>query len=1495
MIYMNTKTTKFLAVLAVLAVAFAVFAVTVPSEGNDAADVKELDATEWTDGTLDNEGGYKLTKTFKPAAGPAELSVALTIQSGGVLDLSVCGLLTVSGEGSITVQNGGKIIGSNSNEKDKGIVLTATSGTPIVFEEGAIIGYAEYDAVLLSDATDDGDLNIFAASNAAATCYGFIQLQDIKAGYGGLSITVSTSSTMTLSGAADKAASETTGKVTIPRLETWGKINNATYLGDVTIGDLIVGEGVFCFTFGYIEGDVVMGGVLFNEHSGATATMNILMPGASIKVTTTGALRGMINYYDGSVKSVLEAGNLAHDTAGGSWSSAIGPFNMNACGASGFTVEYVDAATDYVAVQGTPTFGSAVTDKQIYITNPVTVPEGANFSFPDGSTLNATAKITNKGVMVLRGTASEIDNEKNIRLYGTITTLDNDGTVTILDPAASITNRTGTGTIDITGVSEDVTLSGNVITAGTIFNKLQNVTLIGDTVIKKDASITFEGNLIIPAGISLTIEDGGYMLMKGVFSKITNDGEIIIEGTKATDGALKLDGGEVINNNTIMAAFETSTKATNPTMVIVANTIFKNNDYFLVGENNIVTNNTNTIVNSAGATLEIVGDMGGTIINSGSVAVNSEKNAATVTVKNAATGATVTIVSTAAEINVDDSEFLKPSDSKFRNGGNSVAISAIPASSTAGGITIASGTYKETIGTTTYTCTTLIVSGAFDVEKDDISDTDRATLTFVGKRITADSALALAHTKLVNGTGTGNDAGVFYVSGTVAIDNTCEVINTNGTITVPGLIASNVNIEGTINAAKYEIPADSVAGTKKVYAYTNVPDAIDGAVEAGVKKVNVYGKVDVSKNITVPAGMDFVVNTGAELTIKKDIVAEVIFSDLGTAYLKNSGDIIVKGKLIIDNFTKSYKGVETGIVSEVVVKSGLTYTYTTLEWAMQDIGTAEATLTLCGETKITKDTTIPENITVDTDGNDLSVSTGAVLTIDGMLYLNGGNYTVADEKGVVVNGLIKKDSVMTYDGKGYPAGLYLSDEDFAYYYIGSIEDAVALAILADNNALVYYGDLTAIAIDFDVKGTLVFEGDVKAASMETGSGAAVTFKKGVEIAAVSMDADSTITFATANSKVEGTFTSPVGAISFDKTKTNKADSKIAVAANDGATTMTLSGGFENASDVEDVYQVAMTGDVALKANLEELSVGIGTVTVGAKVAVDYFDVYGTLVIDNTYSMTSEEGWVYGSLIANAATDSKAKATATVGDLYVGVTEYEASGAIVSGDVTVSDYAIVSAGATVPGTIESMTYSTDVYVEGKEFLTVYGKDAADISNLYLLIDLGISDSNADFVKWVDEAGQKVDPVIGTPAAIYAVIDYNVYTVKIVTDAGVKSVAVGGIELSTAGGNTFVTVSPVSAGTYKVTYTMKSGYSGDAVLYTSSGTILKDNSFVISAGADYGEKKTLTFQLAGTAPTPEPEPVVPEKESEWTITTILLVILVILIAIMAVIVALRLNRS
>ncbi|MBR4686352.1 MAG: hypothetical protein IKP04_07490, partial [Candidatus Methanomethylophilaceae archaeon] len=137
------------------------------------------------------------------------------------------------------------------------------------------------------------------------------------------------------------------------------------------------------------------------------------------------------------------------------------------------------------------------------------------------------------------------------------------------------------------------------------------------------------------------------------------------------------------------------------------------------------------------------------------------------------------------------------------------------------------------------------------------------------------------------------------------------------------------------------------------------------------------------------------------------------------------------------------------------------------------------------------------------------------------------------------------------------------------------------------------------------------------------------------------------------------------------------------------------------------------------------------------------------------------------------------------------------------------------------------------------------------------------------------------------------DYEIYNITIITDAGIKAVYIDGKVLASppSGTNNFE-LEGLKAGTYKVTYTLINGYEGSAQLYTADGTILKDNSFVLS-GTSLADQN-IVLQLLGTEKETPAEPT-PVEQNEWTITTILLVILVVLIAIMAVIVALRLNRS
>lgn len=139
---------------------------------------------------------------------------------------------------------------------------------------------------------------------------------------------------------------------------------------------------------------------------------------------------------------------------------------------------------------------------------------------------------------------------------------------------------------------------------------------------------------------------------------------------------------------------------------------------------------------------------------------------------------------------------------------------------------------------------------------------------------------------------------------------------------------------------------------------------------------------------------------------------------------------------------------------------------------------------------------------------------------------------------------------------------------------------------------------------------------------------------------------------------------------------------------------------------------------------------------------------------------------------------------------------------------------------------------------------------------------------------------------------------IYTVVVNADEGIADVYLNGQAMaygSIKQGENYVYgyISTVAAGDYKVTYTLKNGWSGDAKLY-SNGTALGNNTLSVS-----GEKGVYNYQLSGVEKSgyvdPTPAPSTDDKDDGLTVTDYLLIVLVVLIVILAVIVAMRLMRS
>ena len=144
-------------------------------------------------------------------------------------------------------------------------------------------------------------------------------------------------------------------------------------------------------------------------------------------------------------------------------------------------------------------------------------------------------------------------------------------------------------------------------------------------------------------------------------------------------------------------------------------------------------------------------------------------------------------------------------------------------------------------------------------------------------------------------------------------------------------------------------------------------------------------------------------------------------------------------------------------------------------------------------------------------------------------------------------------------------------------------------------------------------------------------------------------------------------------------------------------------------------------------------------------------------------------------------------------------------------------------------------------------------------------------------------------IGDYETLYAVIDYEIYSVYITADAGIGTVAVDGKVLAKTD-NVFI-ITGLTAGSHTIDYILNSGFEGTPMI-TVNGTAITGNTFTLSGTDDL----TVEISIYGTQPAaPSQGGSTASGDDGLGLTDYLLIILVVLIVIMAIIVALRLMRS
>jgi len=1205
--------------------------------------------------------------------------------------------------------------------------------------------------------------------------------------------------------------------------------------------------------------------VVFSDDSQATGEVTTVEIDDANDITTP--VSNQWTYGDGTltltdnVKWVFKAGVTLDDVT----TIALVSYSLEIAGASTLTlsaatVSITTTGNTAITVSGKLTIDEG-TEATVDTNAGIEVASGATISVKEGGTLTLTGTLENEGSIIVGG---EVEQTTSYRIT-------NDGTITLVSTKAIIPAEiNGSGTVDATGIQSDGEIGGNYNTNSN-FTYKQSITATKDVVLEDSAVFTIRGTLIIPEGVTLTIQDNARLIIADATGLLINYGTIVVEN-KTTDGALYLTSSATIQNNgDIVIAYdgEESDKwsmyARYGKIVNNGTLTVSDESSLIIGENDceITIDNEGSIIilgeicNRSTSNLEI--------LNAGLFQM-SGRTQTDFTIYLTSTSASVEIVqmtNTSTEnmvaITISDAEF-KTKNVTYQGPESTVAISA-GANDIVSGVTVTLTTAKVSSQYYKY----LNIEGI--VSADTTEEIENPTVV-AGISLTGDNTVtgSLGLGENVNLT----ISGILSVSGTIAGVSGSAVYfgSTSGnTLTVTGEISltkSDIkDIESnTINSAKYEI-AQTIA-TDKIYVYTTLADA----VEDGAAKISVLGENDVSADLEIESRVTVTVETGATLNVKKD--ADVVF-DAG-AVLKNNGTIAVTGSLYVEDYKTALKPEGT-VTADVVVKGDYDRTYTSLANALAS--TTAGTVELSQAVTLSSDLTIPEGVTVDTNGFEFTVSKNCTLTIEGDLYLDSSNLVLADattpdkDGAIVLKGSVSStdelSNVVKLNESTYtiPGAYYeVTVKTAVTYFVEPVSAAAEMLLVADDATITLKGESLAL-------GTVSFIG-------LDGEDAKVVVETGISSGVVTLDLV-TVEF-TSGKSIAATFKNTAGSV--EVSGTTGTNFKIASTESDDADVLTVYGAFTTGAGKFNVQgNVSVSG-----ANISVATVA-GTLTVVKTSTLTDLTVDGTVDVSNAQTLNATTIAVNGALNAAEATTSTTAGTVSAEKILVGVpadTSLSAS-ASVSGKVTASEYSMVAAGTSVPESMTEDIANTAYYVEGNLYMTVYVTSGNyDINDIEATVENAVADG------WYVDGDKDQTPIddgvyIGVTGyeKVNAIVDYNIYSIEIVVGSGIENVAVDGMILEDG------TVSGLKAGTHTVTWTIKNGYSGTPTLYVDG---VAQTGFTINCS---GTTTSYTAQLSGVQASGYPEPKSDDKGT--TLTDYLLIVLVVLIAIMAIMVALRLMRS
>ncbi len=1199
----------------------------------------------------------------------------------------------------------------------------------------------------------------------------------------------------------------------------------------------------------------------------------------------------------------------------------------------------------------------------------------------DASTGNITvtgnAKI--EGELQLGSNTLTVNDGAKLTVEGKITgNVTNNGEI-VTGTGADITGATINGDGQITNNADDsemseVTVGGISDVGKTVFSAKNVVTVNKSWTLIDGSDVIINGKLVIPEGATLTIQSGAKLT-------IDNNAVFEIEGTlvieEAEEGApaewgLIVKMGEVrISNNVTVngpVAVEEYGKLT----------IGQDGTLIIGTEGSLKTIAGFKVTVDASGTLQVNGSLGATAIeNAGTVIFDSMVASENVTIKMKNGGAvdvknltlkedgTVTIEDEQNDIILKaDTVTLKKIKGEDGTETDVVLPNGAYAAAVISGVTITEQvtSSKNTGGEIVYTYV-MDISGNAAVdyvyvaagdENEPEVDKVAASITLNGSSegkngITVTGALTVGENVTLNNAGKltvsatiDASKGKFTNKGTVTSGEASSERMGTLTVTREGkVIVKALITDGTVNAARYVTTSD------KLYNYVTLDAALAAANAGTTKDIAVLGQQALTASATLPKDVKLDLKE-AIVAIGEDVKATgVTLTVASGASVKNApasidvyGTVYSEKKTDIDSAVREKLTAGADVYSEELNEKGQAVRDGWAKWT--NIATALVEAPEGSVVKITKDLTIktdltiPEKVTLDTNGKNVTVFPGVTITDNGTLSItnNDNKFVMSNDvmDGQVVkkkaaafvlngeiasNGEIKflkgtyaKDSsgnesvTATEEGFVVGAAYYsITTKNVTKYYATTVEKAAPLISTVDEQKITLKGaELTVGDVSFEGMSaeeplaTVVVEAKKLTVSSITLANAKIEFTGGQTFQGTIKDAAGSIVLkgkaGTATTTTDGT-TEPVFAVESGKA-------------------FVVIGDFNGEED-----PVVFSGAVSVKAGTIDNAKVEGTLTVADDAEITTIVVNGAVSIDAGKTLTTTTAEVFGTIVGASETGATTGAL-NVAVMYIGIAAKDiivstGATASVTGNVTLSNYALVAPGTTVPEAFtEDGVKTTAFYIGDNLYLTAYAGTA--VAGEIAMVDAHIE--NARFDGWYNDKNEKavVSSSSGTTPAVEgqkfgatgfekvtAKVVYDIYKIVLKADEGIADVYLNGQAMyyglvNGTNGYYYAYTATVSAGDYKVTYTLKNGWSGEAKL---TGENVTGTSFKATGTPANGQDSIpLVYQLSGVEKSGYVEPVTPSEDNGddgLTITDYLLIVLVVLIVIMAVIVAMRLMRS